>query len=266
MKCLVVTISCACVTGLWDSSRFSCRTWRCVLSRWRLNFLGEQHFQHLESSRRKWLQLQPTRWQICVTVVELYLIWNYVNVAIKDYVNVELWRYYVNVKLWRYYVLGVFFSVEGPQDEDIVCKRCWGSSSPLKVLKTKISFVSVVEDLLPSRRSLRRRHCLKATTTNAEATTKGLQLRLKVATKVKHDVDSKRKRLVNPWWFMLRLCVHVKVINVFLLGLRPVPINRWTIPPYCSRWIVLLSHQHLQTSRRYQCNINFVNVHMYIMK
>jgi hypothetical protein len=39
---------------------------------------------------------------------------------------------------------------------------------------------------------------------NAEATTnmcgkaKGEQLRLKVVTKVKHNVQSKRKRLVNP--------------------------------------------------------------------
>jgi hypothetical protein len=99
MKNLVVTNSCECVTVLWDTSRFSCRTWRCVWSRRRLDFSGEQHFQHLESSRRKWLQLQPSRWWICVTVVQMWLIWNYVNVDVKDYVNVELWWYYVNVKL-----------------------------------------------------------------------------------------------------------------------------------------------------------------------
>jgi RNase adaptor protein for sRNA GlmZ degradation len=61
-----------------------------------------------------------------------------------------------------------------------------------------MSFVSDVEDLLLRRWSSRRRHCLKATTTNAEATDEERQLRLKVATKVKHDVESKRKRLVNP--------------------------------------------------------------------
>jgi hypothetical protein len=33
---------------------------------------------------------------------------------------------------------------------------------------------------------------------NAEATTEGRQLRLKVATKVKHGAETKRKRLVNP--------------------------------------------------------------------
>jgi hypothetical protein len=106
MKNLVVTISCVCVTGLWDTSRFSCRTWRCVWSRRRLDFLGEQHFQHLESSRRKWLQLQPTRWRICVTLVELCLIWNYVNVDVKDYVNVDDIMWMSNY-------------------EDTMCGRCW---------------------------------------------------------------------------------------------------------------------------------------------
>jgi hypothetical protein len=53
----------------------------------------------------------------------------------------------------------------------------------------------------------------------------GEQLRLKVTTKVKHNVESKRKILVNPCCFVLGSYVHVNVINVFLLGLRPVPIN-----------------------------------------
>jgi hypothetical protein len=43
--------------------------------------------------------------------------------------------------------------------------------------------------------------------------------------KVKHNVESKRKRLVNPCRFVLGSYVHVKAINVFLLGLRHVPIN-----------------------------------------
>jgi hypothetical protein len=104
MKNLMVTISWACVTGLWAISRFSHRTWRCVWSRRRLDFLGQQHFQHPESCRRKWLQLQPTRWRICVTVLQMCLIWNYVNVDVKEFVNDELWQYYVNVELWRFYV------------------------------------------------------------------------------------------------------------------------------------------------------------------
>ena len=101
MKNLVVTISCACVTVLWDTSRFSYCTWRHVWSRRRLNFVGEQHFQHPESSRRKWLQLQPTRWRICVTIVELCLIWNYVNVDVKDYVNVDDIMWTMLNYVWR---------------------------------------------------------------------------------------------------------------------------------------------------------------------
>jgi hypothetical protein len=55
MKNLVVNISCICVIGISDTTRFSCRTWRWVWSRRRIAFLGEQPFQHPESTRRKWL-------------------------------------------------------------------------------------------------------------------------------------------------------------------------------------------------------------------
>jgi hypothetical protein len=55
MKNLEVNISCACVIGILDTSHFSCRTWRCVWSRRHIEFLDQQPFQHLESSRREWL-------------------------------------------------------------------------------------------------------------------------------------------------------------------------------------------------------------------
>jgi hypothetical protein len=45
MKNLVVNISWACVIGILDTSRFSCHTWRCIWSRRRIDFLGEQPFQ-----------------------------------------------------------------------------------------------------------------------------------------------------------------------------------------------------------------------------
>jgi hypothetical protein len=55
-------------------------------------------------------------------------------------------------------------------------------------------------------------------------------------------------------------------MNVILPRLRPAPINRWTVTPYCSRCIVItlasLSRFHLLTSRRYQCNINVMNINM----
>jgi hypothetical protein len=55
IKILVVNISCACVIGISDTSRFICRTWRCVWSGRCIEFLGQQPFQHPEFSRRKWL-------------------------------------------------------------------------------------------------------------------------------------------------------------------------------------------------------------------
>ena len=40
-------------------------------------------------------------------------------------------------------------------------------------------------------------------------------------------------------------------------------INRWTVAPYCSRWLVItLLCPHLRASRRYQCNTNSINIHM----
>jgi hypothetical protein len=39
---------------------------------------------------------------------------------------------------------------------------------------------------------------MRAIITNTEATTEGQQLRLKVATKVKHDAEPEWKRTVNP--------------------------------------------------------------------
>jgi hypothetical protein len=59
--------------------------------------------------------------------------------------------------------------------------------------------------------------------------------------------------------------------NVLLPGLCPVSINRCTVTPYCSRWIViilsrlLLRDLHLCTVR-YQCNVNSVDIHKCFMK
>jgi hypothetical protein len=116
MKNLVVTISCACVTGLWNTSRFICRKWRCVWSRRCLDFLGEQYFQHPESSRRKWLQLQPTRWRICVTIVEPCLIWN-----ISMLMSKTMWMLNYDDIMWM------------SNYEDTMCDVCWNYMSMSKI-------------------------------------------------------------------------------------------------------------------------------------
>jgi hypothetical protein len=52
--------------------------------------------------------------------------------------------------------------------------------------------------------------------------------------------DLKGKRLSSPLWIVLKSIINMKGINVILHRLRPVPINRWTVPPYCSRWLVFV--------------------------
>jgi hypothetical protein len=60
-------------------------------------------------------------------------------------------------------------------------------------------------------------------------------------------------------------------MNVILHRLRPVPINRWTVTPYCSRWLVFTRTSRLDfyllSSRRYKCNsILFMFIHDKIIK
>jgi hypothetical protein len=49
--------------------------------------------------------------------------------------------------------------------------------------------------------------------------------------------DLKGKRLFRPRWITLESLANVKGMDVISHGLRPVPINRWTVFPYCSRWL-----------------------------
>ena len=55
----------------------------------------------------------------------------------------------------------------------------------------------------------------------------------------KKETDLKRKRLFRPRRITIELLANAKGLDVILHGLRPVPINRWTILPYCSRWLAI---------------------------
>jgi hypothetical protein len=50
-----------------------------------------------------------------------------------------------------------------------------------------------------------------------------------------NETDLKMKRLFRPRQFIIELLSIVKGMNVILYGPCPVPINRRTVPPYCSR-------------------------------
>ena len=78
--------------------------------------------------------------------------------------------------------------------------------------------------------------------------------------------DLKGKRLSSPRRVAHKSILNMKGMNVNLHRLCPVPINRWTVPPYCSRWFVLAGvsclYFHLLSSRRYKGNsILFLYIH-----
>jgi hypothetical protein len=85
------------------------------------------------------------------------------------------------------------------------------------------------------------------------------------------ETDLRRKRLSSLRQIVLKSIVNMKGINVISCRLRPVPINRWTVPPYYSRWLVPARASWLYlcllSSRRYKYNsILFLFIHNYITK
>ena len=64
----------------------------------------------------------------------------------------------------------------------------------------------------------------------------------------KRGTELKMKSQIRPRRITIELLLkNVKGINVILHGLRPVPINRWTVLPYCSRWLGIRFSHHACT-------------------
>jgi hypothetical protein len=59
-------------------------------------------------------------------------------------------------------------------------------------------------------------------------------------TMAENGTDLKRKRLSSPHWVVHKTIESMKGMNVNLHRLHPVPINRWTVPPYYSRRLVFI--------------------------
>jgi len=70
--------------------------------------------------------------------------------------------------------------------------------------------------------------------------------------------DLKGKGLSSPHRFVYKSIVNVKGMTVISHRLRPVPINRWTVPPYCSRWLVLAFASRLYFFAFYQAEGTFI--------
>jgi hypothetical protein len=55
------------------------------------------------------------------------------------------------------------------------------------------------------------------------------------------------KRQISPRRITIELLINVKDMNLILHGLRPLPINRWTVLSYCSRWLGIRFLHHACT-------------------
>jgi hypothetical protein len=70
--------------------------------------------------------------------------------------------------------------------------------------------------------------------------------------------DLKMKRLFRPQWVTIESLANVKGMGVILHGLRLVPINRWTVLPYYSRWLGIRFSHHARTFTFHQSEGTFV--------
>jgi hypothetical protein len=74
----------------------------------------------------------------------------------------------------------------------------------------------------------------------------------------KRGTDLKMKRQIRPRRITIELLINVKGMNVILHGLRPLPINRWTVLPYCSRWLDIRFLHHACTITFRQTKATFI--------
>jgi hypothetical protein len=74
----------------------------------------------------------------------------------------------------------------------------------------------------------------------------------------KRGTDLKMKRQIRPRRITIELLANVKGMNVILHGLRPLPINRWTVLPYCSRWLGIRFLHHACTFAFLQTEGTFI--------
>jgi hypothetical protein len=69
------------------------------------------------------------------------------------------------------------------------------------------------------------------------------------------------KRQIRPRRIIIELLINVKGMNVILHGLRPLPINRWTVLPYCSRGLGICFLHHACTFTFRQTEGTFIICH-----
>jgi hypothetical protein len=126
-----------------------------------------------------------------------------------------------------------------PRDKSMSCVLCWGPSSSEGPQKHELTMSSKY-GLWTGTFGLR----LKAYTMRRAWSWRRLSLLWSDAqgsfgSIAEKGTDLKGKGLSSPHKFVYKSIVNVKGMTVISHRLHPVPINRWTVPPYCSRWLVL---------------------------
>jgi hypothetical protein len=143
---------------------------------------------------------------------------------------------------------------------------CWGPSSSEGPQNTTNMFSSIIYCYRKLRLWDKVMHGMKSAIWKKDKLAPKLwmkKLRLSTGTVMENGIDLKGKRLLSPWHFTFCLTVNVKDMNVIFHRLRPVPINRWTVTPYCLCWLVItlasLSPYCFLLRRRYKYNLNIVD-------
>jgi hypothetical protein len=66
------------------------------------------------------------------------------------------------------------------------------------------------------------------------------------------------KRQIRPRRITIELLANVKGMDVIVHGLCPLPINRWTVLPYCPRWLGIRFLNHACTFTFLQTEGTFI--------
>jgi hypothetical protein len=168
----------------------------------------------------------------------------YCLVLVDDYSRFT-WVFFLQEKT-QTQVLGPSAS-EGPQKHDLTMFSKWNMRTGIFEIVLRV-YKSMVKTKLEwnGRQSWRRIRWSRAMHRKASAWQQ------------KRGTDLKMKSQIRPRRITIELLINVKGINVILHGLRPVPINRWTVLPYCSRWLGIRFSHHACTFTFHQSEGTFI--------
>jgi hypothetical protein len=170
------------------------------------------------------LQIGGPRLSLTVTILAKGRCFS--DLRLKVFVHVAVWIRYLNKLILRGATVGGPSSSEGPQKHDLTMfSKCnvWAGTFGLG-LKAYTMWKAW---------SWRRLVLLRSYAQGS------------FGSMVEKGTDLKGQRLSGPHWVVHKSIVNMKDMNVNLHRLRSVPINRWIVPPYGSRWLVFICASRL---------------------